>query len=146
MSINISKKTVKNTIINLLIIGLIFGPLLYLTNIIVLNYNNVNLIFFYWLWYLFAYIFIALAYVLLYQWLISVFSISKNFFLKLLLGISLSLLFTLIIYRFDIFYGKIPAIVYAMSINLSLLGIVYVTLEHRNRSTMISDKNTLEAI
>ena len=146
MSINISKKTVKNTIINLLIIGLIFGPLLYLTNIIVLNYNNVNLIFFYWLWYLFAYIFIALAYVLLYQWLISVFSISKNFFLKLLLGISLSLLFTLIIYRFDIFYGKIAAIVYAMSINLSLLGIVYVTLEHRNRSTMISDKNTLEAI
>ena len=146
MSINISKKTVKNTIINLLIIGLIFGPLLYLTNIIVLNYNNVNLIFFYWLWYLFAYIFIALAYVLLYQWLISVFSISKNFFLKLLLGISLSLLFTLIIYRFDIFYGKIPAIVYTMSINLSLLGIVYVTLEHRNRSTMISDKNTLEAI
>lgn len=144
MPLNITKRTIKNTIINLLIIGFLFGPLLYLTNIIVSNYNNVKLILYYWLWYLFAYIFIALAYALIYNWLVSALQIANKFYLKLSLGIVLSLLLTMLIYWYDIFYGKIPLIVYMMSINLALLSTVYVFLEHRNGTTIIENGNRLE--
>ena len=124
-----SFKQVLRTFLHILIIGFLFGPLMYFVDLGLGYFTKFpNSIFYHWLCFLFGYIFIAIALGLFYHGLAQALKITEQLHYKVFLSTILCFLLALAICSHDIYIKNLKQL-FVLGLCFSLLGFVYVLLE-----------------
>ena len=119
------------TFLILIIIGFVFGPLMYLIEVLFYSYYRLNAIVWYWLWYYFAFIFIAAAMVLILQLMINSFHIQHSLKKQFLFATILGFLMGIIVENDEIYFDRQYEEAIAICSIIVLLCNVYVYLEYK---------------